>query len=60
MGYMSKEDMMKTLSDAGVPAGNISGHLRQYGFAHGGSVSPNKIETPEQLRAIILAIQSGR
>jgi len=29
-------------------------------FAHGGSVSPNKIETPEQLRAIILAIQSGR
>jgi len=30
------------------------------GFAQGGSVSPNKIETPEQLRAIILAIQSGR
>lgn len=37
--YMNTDEVRQALIDAGIPEQNVSGHLRQYGFASGGIVS---------------------
>jgi len=51
-------DLPKYMTDAEYD--ELTSRFGMPKYAQGGRVSPNKIETPEQLRAIILAIQSGR